>query len=314
MEILITGACGFVGSNLLKYLKRNTNYTIYGLDIDPNESLMYDGFYSWKELEIISWNNLDAIIHLAGKAHDTKNVASECEYYHVNVELTKEVFHHFKNSQAGTFIFFSSVKAATDKALNTLFESFVPNPNTIYGKTKLEAEQYILKFSQGKRVVVFRPSMIHGPGNKGNLNLLYNYAKLGFPYPFGKFVNQRSFTSIENINFIVQKVLESKDVQTGVYNIADDETLSTECIFRAINQSLNKKGVIWNIPLQIITIFGKLSDLLHLPISSERIEKMTESYVVSNYKIKHALGVNSLPVAAIDGMISTLRSFGSEND
>ena len=125
----------------------------------------------------ICYNDLNAIIHLAGKAHDTKKATDEKVYFDVNLGLTKQIFDFFLQSSAEKFVFFSSVKAVADKVNGSqLKEDIVPDPQSPYGKSKLAAENYILsqKLPINKRVYIIRPCMIHGPGNKGNLNLLYN--------------------------------------------------------------------------------------------------------------------------------------------
>ena len=117
----------------------------------------------------------------------------------------------------------SSVKAVADEVVGVLDESVIPSPVTAYGKSKLAAEKYLLsqKPSKGKRVYILRPCMIHGPGNKGNLNLLYNFVKKGIPYPFGSFENKRSFVSIDNLCFVIKELIENKNITSGVYNISD---------------------------------------------------------------------------------------------
>ena len=114
---------------------------------------------------------------MAGKAHDLKNVNDQSEYYIANTEFTKQVFDQFLESDAKVFITLSSVKAVADKPETELTEDYIPNPITHYGKSKLLAERYILnkEIPHGKRVFILRPCMIHGPGNKGNLNLLYKH-------------------------------------------------------------------------------------------------------------------------------------------
>jgi len=273
--------------------------------------------------QIFSWDNLknipkcNVIIHLAGKAHDTKNATEEQEYFDVNVGLTKKIFSYFLNSSAKKFIFFSSVKAVADEVKGDyLREEDTPLPQTPYGKSKLEAEKYLLshKLPEDKKLYILRPCMIHGPGNKGNLNLLFNLVRKGIPYPLGAFQNQRSFTSIENLNFVIKQLIE-KDIPSGVYQMADDETLSTNEIINLISISQKKKERIWKINKGLIKTLAKIGDLFHLPLNSERLKKLTESYVVSNRKIKNALGINKMPVTAIDGMKFTLSSFnrgGSE--
>lgn len=309
MKILITGVHGFVGSNLVEALKKN--HTIYGLDIvsPVKEGVRFT--FSWdfldKENEI---PEVDAIIHLAGKAHDTKNQSAADVYFKVNTNLTKKIFDWFlKQPKCKKFVFFSTAKAAADKVDGILTEDVVPAPVGPYGESKIAAEKYILEhMPEDKQVYIFRPCMIHGPGNKGNLNLLYNVVKIGLPWPLGAFENRRTFTSIGNINFAVEGVL-TKDVPSGIYNMGDDEALSTNELIEEICKSLGKKAHIWKLPKGLMNGVAQIGGWLHLPLDPERLRKLTENYVSSNEKIKKALGVEKMPVDAHEGLKSTLISF-----
>ncbi len=292
-NLLILGASGFVGTNLTKFF--NGEYTIIGYR--KNSPLVI---------------NQTIVIHLAGKAHDLKNVSSFDEYYKVNTELTKEIFDAFLTSEAKVFITLSSVKAVADKVDGELTEDVTPNPITHYGKSKLLAEQYILSHSipAGKRVYILRPCMIHGPRNKGNLNLLYNFVTKGMPWPLGAFENRRSFCSIDNLMFIFKELIERDDIPSGIYNVADDEALSTNELIRLIAQSQNSRPKLWNISKKFIEGVASLGDKLRLPLNTERLQKLTSSYVVSNAKIKAAIG-KPLPVSSREGLLKTFKSFNS---
>ena len=183
MKILITGVHGFVGSNLVKALSKE--HTIYGLDII---SPMKDGVritFSWDFLDREDGiPEVDAIIHLAGKAHDTKNKTVSDVYFKVNTGLTQKIYDYFLKSKAKKFIFFSTAKAAADKVDGILTEDVVPSPVGPYGESKIAAEKYIQEHLVAeKQVYILRPCMIHGPGNKGYLNLLYGVVKKGLPVP-----------------------------------------------------------------------------------------------------------------------------------
>ena len=313
MKILITGVHGFVGNNLVDALKNE--HTIYGLDIisPTKEGVRFT--FSWdfldKENEI---PEVDAVIHLAGKAHDTKNQAAADVYFKVNTGLTQKIFDWFlRQPKCKKFVFFSTAKSAADKVDGVLTEDVVPAPVGPYGESKIKAEEYILSKmedvrSKSKDVYIFRPCMIHGPGNKGNLNLLYNVVKKGIPWPLGAFDNRRTFTSIENICYAVNGVI-TKDVPSGIYNMGDDEALSTNELIEEICKSLGKKPHIWKLPKGIMKGIAKVGDVLHLPLNSERLRKLTENYISSNEKIKKALGIKKMPVDARDGLKVTLKSF-----
>jgi len=315
MKILITGVHGFVGSNLVEALKKE--HTIYGLDIISPQKDGVRFTFSWdffdKPGEI---PEVDAIIHLAGKAHDTKNKSAADVYFKVNTGLTQKIFDWFlAQPSCKKFVFFSTAKAAADKVDGVLTEDVVPTPVGPYGESKIKAERYILDALESrkdeitdKQVYIFRPCMIHGPGNKGNLNLLYNVVKKGIPYPLGAFENKRTFTSVENICFAVNGVL-TKNVPSGIYNMGDDEALSTNELIEEICKSLGKKAHIWHLPKGLMNGVAKIGGALHLPLNPERLRKLTEDYVSSNAKIKKALGVERMPVDARKGLQRTLESF-----
>jgi len=314
MKILITGVHGFVGSNLVSYLAKENE--IYGLDIIAPEKNGVAKTYSWDDLDEGKIPEVDAIIHLAGKAHDTKNQTVADVYFKVNRDLTIKIFDYFlAHESIKKFVFFSTAKAAADKVDGILTEEVVPSPVGPYGESKIAAEQYLLSKmeevrSKGKDIYIFRPCMIHGPGNKGNLNLLYNVVKNGIPWPLGAFENRRTFTSINNICFAVNGVL-TKDVSSGIYNMGDDEALSTNELIEEICKSLGKKAHIWKLPKGLMNGVAKIGGWLHLPLNPERLRKLTENYVSSNDKIKKALGVEKMPVDARTGLQATLKSFKS---
>ena len=308
MKILITGVHGFVGSNLVKALSKE--HTIYGLDII---SPMKDGVritFSWDFLDREDGiPEVDAIIHLAGKAHDTKNKTVSDVYFKVNTGLTQKIYDYFLKSKAKKFIFFSTAKAAADKVDGILTEDVVPSPVGPYGESKIAAEKYIQEHLVAeKQVYILRPCMIHGPGNKGNLNLLYNVVKKGIPWPLGAFENRRTFTSIDNLCFVINGLL-TKDVPTGIFNMGDDDALSTNELIEEICKSLGKKAHIWKLPKGLMNGVAKIGGALHLPLDSERLRKLTENYISSNEKIKKALGVEKMPVDAREGLRVTLESF-----
>tara|TARA_B110000238_G_scaffold168180_1_gene184528 strand:+ start:1175 stop:2053 length:879 start_codon:yes stop_codon:yes gene_type:complete len=290
-SIFLTGFSGFVGKNLIS--KFNGKYEIFRFERDSKINI-----------------NQDIVIHLAGIAHDTSNKLDSKIYYETNTELTIKVFDNFLKSNASDFIFLSSVKAARDSYDGKLDENVIAKPKTDYGKSKLMAEQYILttKLPKNKRVFILRPCMIYGPGNKGNLNLLYNIVSKGIPWPLGNFHNKRSFCSINNLIFIIDKLINTKDIISGIYNISDDEFLSTNEIIELIYKSQNKRPLILKIPKKIILFFAKIGDFVPLPLNSDRLKKLTNSYVVCNKKILNAIN-KKLPENSISGLLNVFQNF-----
>ena len=325
MNILITGIHGFVGSNLVVALKKR--HILYGLDIVAPEKEGVVKTFAWEDIESTSFPmqrlpQFDAIIHLAGKAHDTKNQSVAQVYFDINTGLTQKIFDFFLESTAKKFIFFSSVKAAADSVVgDVLREDVIPTPIGPYGESKIAAENYILDklknkneklklHDDKKQVYILRPCMIHGPGNKGNLNLLYNVVKKGIPWPLGDFENKRSFTSIDNLCYVVEGLL-TKNVASGIYHMGDDEALSTNELIALMCEAMGKEPHIWKMNRKMMEGCAGLGTLLHLPLNTERLRKLTENYVVSNEKIKAALGIEQMPVRAADGIMKTIKSFSN---
>jgi len=292
-KIYITGSSGFVGENLVSYLT-NLNFPLKTLNRTELTDISLDGM---------------AIVHLAGKAHDLKKTSNPEEYYQVNYELTKKLYDAFLKSDARKFIFISSVKASADIIDGVLTEDDVPNPITDYGKSKLMAELYIQSqpLPANKSYFILRPCMIHGPGNKGNLNLLYKFVQKGIPYPLASFENKRSFLSVENLCFVIANLLK-KDIPSGIYNVADDEALSTNEVVGILASSINKKPKLWAIPTKVIRGLAKIGDVFRLPLNTERLDKLTENYMVSNKKLIDVLQLE-LPLKSKQGLSITAKSF-----
>lgn len=310
-RILITGINGFVGSNFTNSWSKN--HKLFGVDILQPEKEGVERTFAWEDLHKLT--PVDAIVHLAGKAHDTKNQSVAQSYFDINTGLTETIFDFFLQSNAKTFVFFSSVKAAADSVPgDVLTEDVVPAPVGPYGESKIRAEEYLLSKrasaeSLEKKVFILRPCMIHGPGNKGNLNLLYNVVSKGVPWPLGAFDNLRSFCSIDNISYVVDQLITRDDVESGIYHVGDDEPISTNELIGLISESVGKRARIWKLPKGMMNGLASAGDKLRLPLNSQRLQKLTENYVVSNEKIKQALGITNMPVSAREGMRKTLESF-----
>lgn len=312
MRVLISGASGFVGTNLKSYLS-NLNFEI--LTINRN-----GGDYSWSD--IFNYGipqNVDTVIHLAGKAHDLKGISSADEYLSANTELTINFFEQFLFSDAEKFVYFSSVKACSDVVEGILDENQPCSPSTSYGISKLKAENSILsqfenynqsiqnnKAKAKKYLYILRPCMIHGPGNKGNLTLLYELINRGIPYPLGLFNNRRSFLSIENLGFIINEILINP-IESGIYQLADNDSISTSDLIKLMGQTRGVKPHILNAPKVFIITIARIGDLFRLPFNSHSLIKLTESYRVSNNKIVTAIG-KPLPISLKDGLKLTFVS------
>lgn len=307
MKVIVSGGSGFVGSNIIRDLQEKgitvTNISRHGTG---NDTISWEQFFNEPFVA-----DRKGFIHLAGKAHDLRNSSDAYEYFDVNTVLTKRFFDAFLKSKASVFIFMSTVKAVADTVDGVLTEDIIPEPKTPYGQSKLKAEEYLLSnvLPEGKRLFILRPCMMHGPGNKGNLNLLYKFVAGRIPYPFAAFNNKRSFLSIDNLSYVVEQIVINDTIPGGIYNIADDEPLSTNEVVKIIADTSGIKEKLWNIDPGLIKTIARIGDKLHLPLNYERLKKLTDSYIVSNEKIKQALHISCLPTSSVNGLKKTIQSF-----
>jgi nucleoside-diphosphate-sugar epimerase len=113
---------------------------------------------------------------------------------------------------------------------------------------------------------------------------------------------------MENLQFVIQQLVD-RDIEPGTYQMSDDEPISTNQLIELIAASKGKKAIIWKMNRNRVSALARFGDLLHLPINSERLKKLIESYMVSNNKLKKVLGIEKMPVSAEAGMKKTLMSF-----
>jgi nucleoside-diphosphate-sugar epimerase len=313
MRVFVTGVSGFVGTGLVQYLSASGDYVLFGQTRDVKKTA--EKFKNHKielfdrcSAELFNELAIDSVIHLAGIAHDLSNKFARADYEQVNFQNTKLLFTEFARSNASKFIFQSSIKASVDTSATPVSEENAAVPTSEYGKSKRKAEEFILDYSlpASKHAYILRPCMIHGKGNKGNLNSLYKYVKRGLPYIFGSYANRRSFLSADNLNFVIGEFL-SNTFPSGVYHVADDEPLSTNELVTITASVLGRKPRIWNISRTLIDSFAEVGSSFGLPFGDMK-RKLTEDLLVSTSKLRTTIR-KPLPVRARQGLMETLRSF-----
>ena len=303
MRVLVLGGdSGFIGSHLNHKLHHSFECKFVTM---RNFSWMSEGF------------SPDYIINLVGKAHDFSGTATKEDFYYANFELAKKAFQIFINSEAHVLIHISSLAAIEEvEAAKPLSEIADYNPLSHYGQSKRDAEEWLLTqtLPLGKKLIILRPPMVHGAGDRGNLKQLYKMVSKGIPYPLALFKNKRSFLSIENFCFYIKQILLKNDqMETGIYHLADDETLSSNEIVKIIKEETGLNTPVLPLPKRFIRWVSRVGDRTSLPLNTWRLKKLTGTLVVSNKKIKIALDIQRLPRTAKEGLRETIRSFKEES-
>jgi len=294
-KIAILGASGFIGQNLLNSIADSEGVSLRDRD--------------WR----IAFSTARVVINLVGKAHDHKRTAAEQDYYFANVELAKQVFNTFLESKAELLIHISSLAAVEEfEASTPLLESTTCHPQSWYGQSKRQAEEWLLAqtLPENKKLIIIRSPMVHGAGDKGNLGLLYKLISKGIPYPLASFDNKRSFISIDNFCFFIEQIIAHyTQLSSGIYHVADDESVATKEIIDIIKELTGKRGSNLALPKFLVKGIAKVGDVLPIPLNTMRLKKMTSDLLVSNEKIKSALHIDKLPLSSREGLVITIKSF-----
>ncbi len=257
MNILLTGATGFVGQHFLQYNK--DSYHIVTASVRENKPLP-------------SLLDIEAIVHLGGKAHEMQPIPDEV-YFTANAELAKQLAIAAKAAGVRHFIYASSVKVYGNIESENINENTACHPDDAYGQSKLLGEQYLQQLSDDNFMVsIIRPPLVYGSGVKGNMLKLLQLAQKNIPLPFGNISNKRSMVFIGNLVALINKLIETKT--SGVFIAGDAAPVSTTHLVSLIRKASGKKSNLVYIPKLIQTLIKKLRYPLYI--------RLFGSFVIDN--------------------------------
>jgi nucleoside-diphosphate-sugar epimerase len=288
-KILITGGSGFVGKAFKESFQNNYNV------VTPSRNELYNTNI---------FDDIDVVIHLAAISHDISYSSNNEIYKLYNTDLTNLLFDNFLKSDSRVFIFMSSILALKSTSEIPLTEDMLPMPESVYAKSKFESELFILNANipSGKRVYILRTPLVYGIGNKGNLPLLIDFIKKIPFWPFGSYSTLKSFCDIRNLIFVVNKLIQQNHISNGIYHIADEYQYNLNELYSIITEYYNRKPRIFRISKLLIFITCFLGTIFHLSFNLNRLRKISNSLLVSNYKIKNAIN-SDLPFGGINDLL-----------
>jgi UDP-glucose 4-epimerase len=268
MSFFITGASGFIGQKLIKILdgnikilsrKRHSNYKTIICDLEKGtipENALY---------------GVDTVFHLAGFSHDLRD-ATKIQYLYqkVNVDATIRLAKLAVKSNVKRFIFVSSVKAGGSSTFGVCTSEInQSNPEGIYGKTKRDAELKLLKIGKesGMHVSIIRPSLVYGPGVKGNLQLMLSGIKAGWFPPLPETENRRSMIHVDDLVQAVLLVSEDKRSNGEIFIATDGTPYSSREIYNAMCGMAGKSIPKWSVPKILFDIASLASPSIKYKIN-----------------------------------------------
>ena len=277
-RIMVTGASGFVGAAVCAELT-SLHYKVrcalrsasvgYGLHSDIIEVSEIGPDTDWTS----ALHGVGLVIHLAARAHITRDVAQEplTAFRHVNVNGTLNLAHQAALAGVKRFVFISSigVNGSQTKEGKLFSELDEPKPHNAYALSKWEAEQGLMRIAAetGLEVVIIRPPLVYGNKAPGNFGMLVQAIHRGWPLPFGAVHNQRSLVALRNLVDFIITCLHHPAAANQTFLISDGEDISTTALLKRTALAMGVKSRLVTVPVFIIKLIAKLTNKGSLALS-----------------------------------------------
>ena len=312
MTCLITGASGFIGSKLLRSADRAL---VRRVDKRMPSSIAGD-LLDLRSL-VIACKGIKTVIHCAGYAH-AFDVSDPDMHWKINFEGTRNLLKASVESGVKHFIFLSSVKAMAEPHDSCVDESWLGEPITPYGVSKLAAEAAVLEANDkyGLEVTNLRLAMVYGKGGHGNLERMARAIRLGWFPPLPKTQNRRSIVHVDDVVRLIHMLQDCRpSIANGkTYIVADSKNYSGREIYDVIRQSLGKSAIKWSVPTGLLKagsfVGDRLENFFHrpAPFNSEIFNRLLGSACYSASKIEDELGWKA-QISLSDGIQEMLGTY-----
>ena len=312
----VTGATGCIGSALTFRLATD-GWRVVALVRDPARASfltqwpnvrVVEGNLTESETLIATMRNCQTVFHLAAKVHAAPGTPA-AEFERDNVIGTRNVVVAAQENRIERFVFFSTVAVYGDRD-EPADEITLPTPTTDYGRSKLEAERIVLAANELKTTVLRLP-VVYGERDRGNVAKLIEAIRRNRYVIVGDGQNLKSMVAVQNVVDAALLVANDERAVGQTFIVTDARTYSQLEIAATIAELLGKRRPI-NLPRWPLLLAGKAADAmknligLKLPISSDRVRKLSSNTVFSAAKIERELGF--IPrVALREGLANELK-------
>jgi len=269
MNILLTGATGFLGSVLVRALSRRKDMSLAVALRTQKPSLCSTTHVVGECSADTGWSaalaGQQVVIHAAARAHVMKDEVADplAEYRRVNVNGTLNLARQAVEAGVRRFIFISSIGVNGNLNTRPFCADDSPNPAEPYAQSKWEAEQGLMKLAAetGIDMVIIRPPLVYGSGAPGNFGSLVRWLEKGFFLPLGAIHNKRSLVGIDNLVDLIIRCINHPAAANQVFLAGDGEDLSTTELLRGVGKAMGKPARLIPVPAGLLqfgaTILGK---------------------------------------------------------
>lgn len=299
-HLLITGANGFVGKVLCRYLleKEFVVRAVVRTEQKKNDLLNALSSHS-KSIDCLIQSDLqasptdwsaalhgvDTVIHLASRVHMMQETSADplAEYRKVNVAGTQALAEAAAAAGVRRFIYLSSIKVNGEFTHeNQRFtELDPPNPQDPYGVSKWEAEQALHKISAatGMESVIIRPPLVYGEGVKANFQKLIRVVQKGWPLPLGGLDNSRSMVYVRNLVDAIMVCIHHEAARNQTFLVSDGDDVSTPQLIRRLANTFNRPTRLLSISPKLLRWIAKFTG------KQNAVERLLSSLRIDNTKI-----------------------------
>jgi len=301
-RVVVTGATGFIGQHLVERLVA-AGVEVVAL-VRAQKAGLWEHTLLWDTSmvapDLSEFGEVDAIFHLAGKAHAlSSGWQDEQEYFPVNIAGTRCLLEAAREARVQRFVFFSSVKATGEPVDRIVDETDQSLPESMYGRSKRMAEQLVLEGDYVPEPVILRLSMVYGPTQMGNLARMIEALRKGRFPPLPETDNKRSMVHVDDVVQAAILAAEKMEAVGQTYIVSDGIPYSTCQIYAWICEALEKPVPSWHVPIGVLKTLAKVGDGIgvlrgrRLMFDSDALDKLLGSAYYDSGKIERELGYKS---------------------
>lgn len=314
MNVLVTGASGFLGGHLCDAFKSEQNVQLTACSRKGRSATLGTLFKITSIDSKTNWSRAlegqDVVVHVAARAHIMRDEVDNplAEYQKVNVDGTLNLARQASLAGVARFIFISSIKVNGERTL--LDRPFKPDdrpsPEDAYGISKYQAEAGLIELAKksGMEVVIIRPPLVYGPGVKANFKSMVSWVRKGIPLPFGMVDNKRSFIAIDNlVDFILlcSDRAKSPKAANQIFLISDGEDVSITTLLRKIAKAYGARSRLVPVPVSFMRTLAKLLR------KSDMADRLFGDLQADSSKARELLGWR--PVITMDEQLNKMAEF-----